>query len=234
MDLDPSTPSIDIDNAKLLTITISLDEDPADTFKLQFGTPTAGLLLNSGTLRIAILSATDGRTWRAIQATGIAATFAIPGLTAAPNVTGGLSVNQGPTPLNWATQIDLDAADATFAATPVLDLSGAKVAANFDVTNIDLFGVFSGGLRIALETDTVDVSLDGTTIAFDNAQLLTLTVSLDEDTPAAAEDFKLSLRDVFTLEDGTLKLQILTAGTTHLPCDPGDRHLPPRSRCSAR
>ena len=228
VDLDGNN-TIDLDNAKLLTLSLSLDEDAGvatEDYFLQFGTSSAGVKITDGSLRLALLAPSnttaDSRRWRAIQATGLSATMTIPGVTGTVTNTG-IAFNQAVantgvpvSAIDWTKAIDVNSGDATFTPTPVeiggatIDLTVAKLAVTVDIVNVDLFDVFTGGIHLALETKKVDVSFDGTTIALNDATLLTLGLSLDEANAADPETFFLKMGDVVTVNDGSLRMAILT------------------------
>ncbi|MHB1243995.1 MAG: hypothetical protein ACYC1P_11455, partial [Gaiellaceae bacterium] len=158
----------DLDDAILITFSLSLDEAPGDPVRfLRVGVDGFGLLISDGTVRIAALApalTTDARRWVAVQADGLAASLTLPLVTASvENVS--VEVNRasgGATVLNWLTAIDLDETGA-FTAAPLvvysaqIRLTTDRLAVKGDIVGLDIAGFVKGTAKFELTTGTVTI-----------------------------------------------------------------------------
>ena len=139
-------------------------------------------------VRVASLKAADGRSWLAMQAAGLTATFSLAGLLQA-TVTGvGLEINSAapqtpvPTPaLDWTTAVGVgDAGTGEFSPAEVevggtvIGFTGGRTFVDGEITTLDLLGLVSGTAHFELERKAVKASPAGTEI---DAALLTIALT---------------------------------------------------------
>ncbi|TMD73457.1 MAG: hypothetical protein E6I81_04345, partial [Chloroflexi bacterium] len=164
-----ASPDGDFIDAPLLVGSLRVDSSKGQ--QLTLGTAAFGVAVTSGDLHLATLSEPGGagRTWFGLDAKDVSGSLTGPGLHA--DVTNGLvQVNQasgaGATPLDWS-QPGLSAAG--------LSLSGTIARVAGDVSNLDVFGLVSGGASFDVSRTLVsptDPSLTG-------APLLTGNFTID-------------------------------------------------------
>ncbi|HSO01150.1 MAG TPA: hypothetical protein VLS46_01385, partial [Gaiellaceae bacterium] len=164
----PAAPSPDLDNAILITFSLSLDEAPGpETRFLRVGVAGFGIEIADGTIRIAALAPaleTDTRRWVAVQADGLAASLTLPLVTASvENVA--VEVNRasgGGAVLDWTTTIDTDES-GPFTPGPLvvygqaLRLTNDRLAIKGDIVGLDIAGFVKGTAKFELTTGTVTI-----------------------------------------------------------------------------
>ncbi|HEY5057558.1 MAG TPA: hypothetical protein VII51_00960, partial [Gaiellaceae bacterium] len=175
--------------ATLLSFSLSLGGGET----LQAGVTGFGLTITDGTLLIAAIApaaSSDGRRWIAVQGTGLAATLAIPDITATVSSVG-VSFNGatgGASAIDWMTDVgSYDAVHATFTAAPVEVATGGG---STQVTLTSPILTLSGHLSLTIGSFlsiSADFVLTRSTIALDlngdgtaditGATLLTLALS---------------------------------------------------------
>ncbi len=231
----------DLANAQLLTITLSLDEPVGVSTEDRYlwaGSDGFGIKLIDGTLKLAFLApnataTTDTRRWSTVEVTGLSSSLALPGPITATVANLAVSVNRATGALgalnaqaiDWTTAIDTTEG-GPFASTPLPGITAteAKLAVSGDLTGLNVLDVLTGAAHFEMTRDVVDADLDknGTLGPddLDNAQLLTFTLSLDEDAGDTTESRYLQLGSdpSFGLKvlDGVVRIATLApaAGTT--------------------
>ena len=164
-----------------------------ENLELQVGTAEVGVKVTGDSIRIALL-ANGAQRFTGIEASGLTITATLPGITGSI-INGGVRVNTatGAPALDWTTVTESG-----------LSLTGAIVGVTGEITGLDLFGVFAGGVAVAFESRTVDVPA----LSLVGASLMTITISLDGPTRF------LNMGSIVEIADGTLTLAMLTpAGT---------------------
>ena len=179
-----------LSGATLVSFSLSLGSGQS----LQAGVPGFGLTISSGTLLVAAIApaaSTDARRWIAVQGTGLAASLAIPGITATVSSVD-VSFNNatgGATPINWTTAVGhYDSGSSTFTPSAVEVATGSSSTTPVTLTSaiLSLSGhlTLSVGSFLSLEADFVlnrsgvalDLNGDGT-VDIATATLLTLGLS---------------------------------------------------------
>ncbi|HKI92395.1 MAG TPA: hypothetical protein VJ986_08830, partial [Gaiellaceae bacterium] len=156
---------------------------------LRVGTASVGVTISSGNLSLAAFSGTlmgaaspaPTYSWVALDAENVAATLAVPGITAGvQNLT--VKLNQasaGADPLNWTTVTSPPAGLPTF--------TGAELSAAGELVNLNILGLLTGAARFAISKQTVAANVDGTagfspTTDLQGASLVTLWLGLGDTT----------------------------------------------------
>ena len=182
----------DLDNAQLLTFTLSLDEDAGDTTEsryLQLGSdPSFGLKVLDGVVRIATLAPAAGttgdtRSWTAVQAAGLSASLGagsllnatVSGITLEMNRFAGAKGTTLAAALDWGNSIDTDETGA-FAKTgvPGITVTEDKLVLGGTITTLDIAGLISGSATFSITRDVVDVKPDATVVT---GSLMLITLS---------------------------------------------------------
>ncbi|MDX6411750.1 MAG: hypothetical protein QOE91_1266, partial [Gaiellaceae bacterium] len=148
--------------ATMLTIGLS-------ALNLRVGSGAFGVQITSGSVAIASIAANAGdttRRWVVLQGKDLAATLALPGVTASVSDLV-VEINRASgTPLNWTTALDLDR-DGTFGdqltvnAIPIA-LRAARFSVSGELTNLDVFGLLTGAAKFSVTRQVVDAEVDGT------------------------------------------------------------------------
>ncbi|TMC34699.1 MAG: hypothetical protein E6J28_13130 [Chloroflexi bacterium] len=197
-----SAPNPAFTDAPLVTGSFSIDATKGQ--RLVVGSPSLGLILTAGTLHVAVLSdpGTSGQSWFGLDGDGIAGILIAPSLQATLS-NGAVRFNGGPTgldPLDWR-QSGLGGAG--------LALSGHVAHISGDITNLNAFGIVTGGIGFSVDRTYV------TTVApnppMTRAVLLAGTLILDS-----------SKTEQLNLGTSAFGLQV-TQGTVYLASltDPG-------------
>ncbi len=209
-----------VSGATLVSFSLSLDSGQS----LQAGVPGFGLTISSGTLLVAAIApaaSTDARRWIAVQGTDLAASLAIPGITATVSSVD-VSFNNatgGATPINWTTAVGhYDSGTSTFTAAPVEVATGSNTTTPVTLTAaiLSLSGhlTLSVGSFLSLEADFVlnrsgvalDLNGDGT-VDIATATLLTLGLTNVSGSLGAAGG------PTITLNGGSFALASITTGS---------------------
>ena len=170
---------------------------------LAVGTNAIGAQITSGNLTLALLAAADSRRWFGLTSSSLGATLVLPAITASVSNLA-IDVNQasgGAAAIDWSTL----GSDNPF-TTPLV---GTQLRAEGDLTNLNIFGILSGGAHVAFARQTTDVSLGGGTYLL-GATLLSFGLSFDSTHTLIAGTSGLGL----TINAGTLLVASIAPADT--------------------
>ncbi|UCE37498.1 MAG: hypothetical protein JSW00_18920 [Thermoplasmata archaeon] len=192
VDLDGNTGTTDDQYEDATLITFSLSSPMIYVGKSGFG-----LYITSGELGVASLKDSGGSSWLAVLAQDIGGTLTLPSISGSLDSLA-VKINKGyggASALNWSLALDLDD-DGTYGEDPddLVDFDGDTGTTGDQVTytsgivrvsgslsDIDIFGLITGGANFAVNKQLVDVDSDGdgdgqTGTQYDDATLITFAL----------------------------------------------------------
>jgi hypothetical protein len=221
LDGDTGTTNDQYEDATLITFSLSSP-------MLYVGKSGFGLYITSGELGIASLKASDGSSWLAVLAQDVGGTLTLPSISASLDSLV-VKINKGyggASALNWTQALDINDND-TYGEDPddLVDFDGDTGTTDDQVTysddylevsgsltEIDIFGLITGGADFAVNKQFVDVDSDGdedggTGDQYDDATLITF--ALDSlNLKVGASGFGISVSDgtvgVAAIESGSM------------------------------
>ena len=171
--LDSGTGSTDVASASLLTFALTVP-----TFTI--GSATVGFTMSGATLALAVIGASDGRTWTAIEGVARKRHVQRPAVRLLPpatslNFTYNTATNANgttaATALDWTKALDLNAdghfgqaGDQLSVGSNPINMTGAILSAS-GVATINLGGFVTGSVGFSFTQQTVDVDLNGDQVA---------------------------------------------------------------------